>query len=159
MNKFEKYSFVFIGFSFFLVLMIVVLSKEESSLGPQINEDKAAQKIEQVISKTNKELESDYNTEIKKIVFDLEKVLENLSEDIADADIAYIESEDQKINTLRTQLSKTKVPKKYKSVHLLFSRSLLKLSTYLNTTNPEDMLAGVQLFEEAIDNYENLNIS
>ena len=62
------------------------------------------------------------------------------------------------INGINENLKNISVPSKYKEFHLLLSRSLLKLSAYINTSNPKDMLAGLELFEEAREEYMKLDI-
>ena len=62
------------------------------------------------------------------------------------------------IETINKNLSNTKVPVKFKEFHLLFSRSLLRLSSYISTANPDDMLAGLELFDQAKEEYSELDI-
>jgi len=69
-----------------------------------------------------------------------------------DSESAYLifgVNEKNAIEKINKTLEDTLVPSKYKDFHLLLSRSLLKLSSYVNNSNPKDMLLGVELFEEA----------
>ncbi len=78
-----------------------------------------------------------------------------------DSESAYIVFdliEKDKIEKISENLENTLVPSKYKNFHLLLSRSLLRLSSYINTSNQKDMLAGIDLFEKAKEEYDVLDV-
>jgi hypothetical protein len=61
------------------------------------------------------------------------------------------------LEKIHLSFSKERVPTKYKDFHLLFSRSLLKFSSYLEKSDLKEIAEGRKLLEEAKNEYNQIS--
>ncbi|PLX27918.1 hypothetical protein C0583_01625 [Candidatus Parcubacteria bacterium] len=130
------------------------------------NDNQSDNLIVQQISKSipMEEQEQAYKQEATIIVEEYQLFIESLNTKIdavanSDEVILALESEGEKLQTINNDFSNLIVPKRFKDYHLLMSRSMFLLASYLDTNNPDDMLNGLDLYENAQEELENLSIS
>lgn len=168
MSKIYKISFVFL-LLIALLSSYIILSAQKIDTKQAIN--KNTQKNDEkennpkVVAIPMKIQEDEYTESIDKITKEYQSFIDSVNEEIKaeqiDSETVYPifnHNDTVTIEKINKNLNNTLVPGKYKEFHLLLSRSLLKLSSYINTSNPNDMLAGLRLFEQAREEYDRLDI-
>ncbi len=168
MSKICKTSLIF---SFLIILLfayILVSAQKINTKQARIGDIKnnAKEEIAQNLTIIPTEIqEKEYTKSINEISKDYQSFIDNVNKKIdleqLDADNMYMiftDNETAKMEQIHDDLESVLVPEKYKEFHLLFSRSLLKLSIYIDTSDPKDMLTGLELFEQAREEYNRLNI-
>ncbi len=169
MSKIQKALISFLLLAILLLVYILLNAQKVDTKSTQnIRDLQEKGKVEterQEVPISSELQEERYRKSIDKIVKDyqsfIDYVNQKIDSKIANTDAVYTifnASDTLTIEQIDKDLKSTLVPERFKDFHLLLSRSLLKLSSYLNASNPEDMLAGLELLEQAREEFDKLDI-
>jgi hypothetical protein len=158
LRKKMSLAFVLLSFS---ILLIIFSRGESLKTSPPAEKDKEKPIAETKIPSPPLEIplsEKEYVEKASSAVELFQEFTDSLLvKNNSGADIASSsESEKKKIESINIVLNEAKVPTRFKSFHLLFSRSLLKFSGYLESRKEDERKAGLELFGQAKSEYERL---
>lgn len=164
MNKIKLGIFLILGFSTIcLVLIVVRVSRVDiTNKNEKLLSRASSQALEEKMIKAHNDKENEYIEKIKKITDDYQSLIDSLNAKTKETNNSsskeVLSKENlQELENINIKLEKIKVPTKYKNFHLILSMSIFSLSQYVSTSNPEEMIKGFKLFQDAKEEYDNIS--
>ncbi len=168
MSKIHKISLYFLFLSILIIFYFLIFSQKVNTkkiINQNFKNVNNKTVFEQKTLTSTKTREKEYIAVINKFTKEYENFINSLNKKIdlaqADGEDSYVIFDKDDLTTiekLSKNLSDILVPARYKNFHLLLSRSLLNLSSYINSSNPDEMLTGLKLLDQAKEEYDKLNI-